>query len=280
MAWSLGGNGANTSYALGKLGVPVSLYSAVGADEFGSALRSKLQSAGVDVRLVGTMETATPGTVALVRVDGSRAFIHRPGASRLAGAQPLEFSAAFRNGATHFHLANVFALPAMRPHAAANLRAARAAGLTTSLDTGWDAKGEWLDVIGPCLPYTDVFLANEDEARILSGRDDPASAARFFRERGAGAAIVKLGARGCRLIADGFEFRAPAFDVPVADTTGAGDAFAAGFLAALHFGDSPREAARFANAVAALGVQALGGVAGLRDRAGTLDFLSKARELT
>jgi sugar/nucleoside kinase (ribokinase family) len=76
--------------------------------------------------------------------------------------------------------------------------------------------------------------------------------------------VVKLGALGCAVFDAAGELRVPAFDVAVVDTTGAGDCFAGAFLAALERGLGLAEAARFANAAAALAVQQLGATAGLR----------------
>ena len=261
----MGGNGANTAYALGLLGVPVRLLSAVGRDEPGGRLLAQLTSAGVDVSLVERLEPPTATTVALVHRGGDRLFLHRPGA--LTGA--LDFTPAMLEGIAHFHLGNPFALPRFRQHAGDTVRRARAAGLAVSLDAGWDALGRWLEDLGPCLPSTDLLFVNEEEARKLAGIDDVPAAAAKLRQLGAATVVVKRGARGCALYSADSELAVPAFDVPVVDTTGAGDCFAGGFLAALHRGWSLPAAARFANAVGALSVQKLGATTGLLSYAET-----------
>lgn len=261
---SLGGNGANTSYAIARLGAPVQLLGAVGADEFGDRAIAKLISAGVNVeRIERVADQPTATTVGLVNAAGARAFFHNPGVSRQAMAEPLEFPAALTAGYSHFHLANPFALPALRAHAGENLRQARAAGLTTSMDCGWDARGEWLTVAGPCLPGLDLLFVNQDEARHLSGSAEARTAARFFDEHGVHATVVKAGADGCFLFENGTETHVPAFRIEAVDSTGAGDCFAGGFLAALHHGLSTHEAARLANAAGALSVSRMGAVSGL-----------------
>jgi sugar/nucleoside kinase (ribokinase family) len=194
----------------------------------------------------------------------------------------------------------------MRRHAAECLRRAIAAGLTTSMDTGWDARGEWMRVLEPCLPGTGLLFVNEDEARMLTGASDFPAAARQLLAAGASTVVVKLAARGCAVfrgprraesahdpkhprpgVPDSLtgsrqipeeesRFEVPGFDVPVVDTTGAGDCLVAGFLAALHHGAGLREAARFANAVAALSVTGLGAAQGLLGYAETLDWMASA----
>lgn len=273
----LGGNGASAAYTLGLLGVPVRLLASAGRDAAGDSLLARLASAGVDLSAVARLETPTATTVALVNREGDRFFLHRAGASREAFAAPLEFSAALGQGWSHFHLGNPFGLPYMRRQAAEALERARAAGLTTSVDTGWDQEGRWLEDLGPCLPYTDVLFPNDAEARCLTGMQDVAAAAGRLRELGAGSVIVKLGAAGCAGFTPDGSFQVPAFNVQPRDTTGAGDCFVGGFLAALHRGWSWQEAARFANAVAALSVQRLGATTNLRSFEETERWMAQAR---
>ncbi len=260
---SLGGNGAATSFTLGKLGVPVRLLSMVGSDPSGDELLRRLESAGVDVSYVTRSEAPTAATIALVHHGGDRLFLHRPGASGAAFREPIEFTPEILRGISHFHLANVFALPLLRPHAAETLRRAKAVGLATSLDTGWDALGRWMEDLGPCLPSVDLLFVNESEARTLSGRSSIEEAAAALLDSGAGRVVVKLGAQGCAVFAGDEEFRAPAFPIEVVDTTGAGDCFAGGYLAALARGLSHGAAARYANAAGALSASHLGGVDGI-----------------
>lgn len=272
----LGGNGANTAYTAGMLGVPARLLSVAGRDAFGELALSTLRRAGVDLAFVGRSETPTATTVALVNASGDRMFLHRPGASGEAFTEPVEFGPAMVEGMSRFHLGNPFALPGMRRNAGETVRRARAAGLCVSIDTGWDALGRWMEDLGPCLPHTDLLFVNEDEGRRLSGEPDAPRAARRLRGAGPAVVVVKLGGAGCLVSGPGIEFHAPAFEVPVVDTTGAGDCFAGGFLAALVRGNSYQEAARFANAVAALTIQQLGASAGVRSWEETAGWMAAA----
>lgn len=273
---SFGGNGANTSFALARLGGTVRLIGLLGSDDAGANVFAQLAENGVDVTYVGRHQLPTPVTVVVVRSDAARSFLHRPGASRQAFAEPLEFTPDLIAGCSHFHLANPFAMPLMRAQSGDTLRRARAAGLTTSLDTGWDALGEWIEVIGPCLANLDLLFVNEEESEKLSGLADPRAGARFFRERGVGAVITKLGARGCLLALEGDFVTVPGFRIDAVDTTGAGDCFAGAFLAALQKHLNPVEAARLANAAGALSVQRPGATTGLLDYASTLQWMSRA----
>ncbi len=274
---SMGGNGANTSYALACLGVPVRLLSMVGDDHFGDEMLSGLGVVGVDTRAVIRARGATPTTIALVKSDGNRLFLHKPGISREAFPEPVEFTPQLLQGVSRYHLANPFALPAFRAHAAETLRRARAAGLQTSLDAAWDSRGKWIEDLGPCLPNVDVLFVNEEEARMLTGIEDPLAAAKKLREAGAGAVVVKLGAKGCAVFSGSEELRVPAFEIEVLDTTGAGDCFAGAYLAALQRGCPAGEAARMANAAGALSVRRVGAVGGLLSWEDTLDWMRTAK---
>jgi sugar/nucleoside kinase (ribokinase family) len=150
--------------------------------------------------------------------------------------------------------------------------------LTTSLDTGWDSMGRWGLDVDSCLPLVDLLFVNESEAEKLSGHREPDLAARALQQRGVVEVAIKLGGRGCVVYTETKRIAVPAFDIAAKDTTGAGDCFAGGFLAALHRGLDLRAAARLANAVGAMSVEHLGTVAGVRSWDETLSWIAKARE--
>lgn len=259
----IGGNGANTACALARLGIPARLIGLVGTDNAGDFVLAALESAGVDTRFVARSNLPTSSTVALVKPNGDRALLHRPGASRDAFKDRIELSEELTAGCSWFHLGNMFALPALRPRAAELIARARAQGLSISIDTGWDPRGEWMTVLAPCLDGADLLFVNEDEARELTGLANPTEAARALERHGVRTVVLKLGAAGCLVHSAGKSTASPGFRVNVVDTTGAGDTFAGGYLAALQRGFDHSEAARFANAVGALSVQKFGGTTNL-----------------
>jgi sugar/nucleoside kinase (ribokinase family) len=157
-----------------------------------------------------------------------------------------------------------------------SLRRARAAGLTTSLDTGWDVRGRWIEDVAACLPLLDLLFMNQDEARMLTGEPDPEQAARRMQSLGATDVVIKLGGQGCAVFTHDSASRYRAYEIEAVDTTGAGDCFVAGFLAALQEGKSYGEAAYFANAIGAMSVQSLGAATGIRSRAAVEMWLRTA----
>jgi sugar/nucleoside kinase (ribokinase family) len=270
----LGGNAANTCCAAAQLGRPARILARAGRDAFGAFCLARLKECGADTRWVELGEEPTASSVVLVQPGGARTFLHCPGASRVVFAGGFEFTPDLLEGVTHYHLANLFALPNLRPHVARQLRQARELGLATSLDTAWDSRGEWMQLLAPCLPHLDLLFVNEDEARMLTGTDDPPAVAKKFLEEGVGVLVMKLGARGSAVFTPNAEWFAPGFAVNAIDTTGAGDCFAGGFLAALHRGLPLAEAARVANAVGALVVQHAGATTGLRGWQATAALLA------
>jgi sugar/nucleoside kinase (ribokinase family) len=268
----LGGNGANTSYTLAMLGVPVRLRGAVGQDDFGARVLSRLRGVGVNLKEVARMPQSTATTVVLVAPDGSRSFLHSLGVSRDVFSTPGEFG----NGPGHFHLANIFSLPNMRRTGAETLATAIAAGWTTSLDTGHDTRGEWMAVLEPCLPNIQLLFANQAEALNISGCADLKSAAMVFLSRGVNTIVIKRGSDGCTIFDRDREILAPGFPIQTVDTTGAGDCFTGGFLAGLYKGGTLEDATRLANACGALSASQLGSVAGLRGYGETLEFAEQS----
>lgn len=258
MVEDMGGNGSNTAYALARLGVPVKVMGMVGRDERGERLLERLSGAGVDTSWVQRSEGPTTTTICVANRAGDRLFLQRPGSSLEAFAEPAEFTPALCAGASHYHQANLYSLANLRKHSAETMRRARAAGLTVSVDTGWAADGQWMQVLAPALPNTHLLFVNEDEARMLTGHTEPDAIARTLRDAGATDIALKLGARGCVLYTGSERIECAPFVVDVVDTTGAGDNFAAGFLAALYRGLSYAEAGRMANATGALSVTMLG----------------------
>ncbi len=259
----IGGNGSNTSIALSRLGVPVRLLAAVGLDDAGDKLLRILADAGVDTNGVERVTTPTAATVAIVNSGGDRKFFHRLGASAEAFRNGIRFTPALLDGMSHYHLASIFLMPHLRSNGAGFLASARKAGLTTSLDTNWDTEGRWMADLGPCLEDLDYVFLNEDEARMATGKSHPAAAAEVLLGRGARTVVIKLGGRGCAVFDGAREIRCPGYRVQVKDTTGAGDCYVAGFLAASLEGASLEEAGRFANACGALTVEQVGGANGV-----------------
>ncbi|HEU4754762.1 MAG TPA: carbohydrate kinase family protein, partial [Armatimonadota bacterium] len=225
----VGGNGPNTAGALGRLGAPVAVAGRVGDDLYGRFLLEHLDGWGVHTGSV-TRDPAHATGVTLVPVDstGERSFLHHFGANAHFGAEDLDWDLI--GGARHLHLTGFYVLPALDGEPAARVLAeARRRGLSTSVDVCWDRSGRWLELLRPCLPYTDLLMPSEEEGRRLTGCDEPEQMAARLHELGGRTVVLKLGERGCLYSGPEGVFSVPAYRVQVRDTTGAGDCFCAGF---------------------------------------------------
>jgi sugar/nucleoside kinase (ribokinase family) len=254
-----GGNSINTGIALARLGVGVRLAAALGEDRFGQFLRERVRAEGIDDSdLVALPGAKTSTSIVLVQATGERRFLHLRGVSAHFSEQHLDWTRV--EGARVFHYASAFALPAFDgAPLARTLQRAREIGCLTSVNICWDVQGRWLPLLEPALLCVDFIFPNREEGQQLTGETEPAAIARRLRGLGVKTVIVKLGAAGCYVESPQGAFISPGFPVHPVDTTGAGDCFAAGFLAALCRGQSLAEAARYANAAGALATLGLGG---------------------
>jgi sugar/nucleoside kinase (ribokinase family) len=254
-----GGNTINTGIALARLGVGVRVAAALGADRFGQFLRERVRAEGIDDSSLVTLAGAKTSTyIVLVEATGERRLLHLRGVSAYFSDQNLDWGLVA--GARFFHYASAFALPAFDgAPLERTLKHARELGCLTSVNICWDVQGRWLPLLQPALAHTDFIFPNREEGQQLTGESEPTAIARRLRSLGVKTVIVKLGAAGCFVESPEGTFTSPGFAVHPIDTTGAGDCFAAAFLAALCRGHSLGEAARFANAAGALATLGMGG---------------------
>jgi sugar/nucleoside kinase (ribokinase family) len=230
-ALSLGGSAAITSAAAARLGVPTSLVAAIGTDLFGDFVESEVAAAGVNTSTLLRVSQPTGISVTLSRGD-DRAILTAPGAIDALTAELILGTGAIVHAA-HVHVSSYFLQPALAETLPDLLAEARRAGATTSLDTNFDPTRRWLTPsLEAVLGMTDLFFPNHTEAAALSGRDAPGQAGRWLASRYGLAVAVKCGSAGAVLAHDDEVLQAVPPAVRVVDTTGAGDAFNAGFLAA------------------------------------------------
>ncbi|MFJ5632293.1 carbohydrate kinase family protein [Streptomyces goshikiensis] len=258
-----GGAGANAACWAARAGAPeVRLLARVGQESARWHERA-LVDAGVRPRLVIDPAEPTGTVVALVGKDTERTFLTDSGAAlRLT---PDDWAPALLDGAAHLHLSGyLFFADSSRELALVALRAATARGVPVSVDP---ASAGFLLTMGPrrfldAVAGAGVLLPNEDEARLLAGLPERSGAARAAVElsRRVPLVVVTRGAAGA-LVAEAGRIVAEvaAQAVEAVDSTGAGDAFTGGFLAARLAGADPAEAARAGCRTAAVAVTRLGG---------------------
>ena len=268
ISMQVGGDAANEALVLARLGHSPRLISAVGRDAAGDFVLGALSGAGVDVTSVARVAGLDTGiNVVLVRQDGERSFItSRTGSLRalsLSHILPLLEGPALE-GASVACLASLFVSPRLTlADTVRLLDALKSRGLTLCADTTRPKHGETAREARDALSRLDYFFPNLGEASALTGTDDPDAVADALLDCGVGCVAIKLGARGCLLARPGARQIVPACHAKrCVDTTGAGDTFAAAFIAALTEGRDPLACARFANAAASLCVESVGATAG------------------
>jgi len=293
----LGGAPANVAVGLARNGVSVGMHTLVGPDAFGEYVLLALEEEGIDIAAVGRHPSAKTG-VAFVSVaaDGARSFLffRHPSADMAIG--PAEVTADQITRARLFHLGS--STLSREPSRAATLRAvelAHAAGIPISIDPNlrahlWDDLDEARALLRPILARAEVVKISDDELEPLLGipvgehTPEAVMAAakeggRVLRALGCGIALVTLGDRGVWFDGPQGHGHVPAVATHIVDTTGAGDAFVAGFwcslMPALRAGTRPRsvELVQLRDAIAhgcLLGAEAvtkMGATAGVRREA-------------
>jgi sugar/nucleoside kinase (ribokinase family) len=261
---SPGGCGSNTAIGLCALGVKTALVAALGDDDAAFLVERYWERVGLDRRFVRHEKGIQTGTsVGLVDSRRQPRFIHATGANAHLGIDSLPVDGIIGTGARALHIAGYFVLPGLLdPRLRQVLAKARRAGLCISLDVVNSPHMDDPSMLWLCLPEIDIFLCNAVEAQRITGEPDALQAAKYLRRRGAHAVVVKLGAEGCWLESQEYSQAVPGLPASVVDTTGAGDAFCAGLIAALlNKADLP-QACEAGNAAGRRMVSTLGAVAG------------------
>ena len=256
-----GGSAANVAAWLARTRVPVALVGRVGDDAAGRQAAAELRALGVEAHLAVDRERATGTCVVLVEPGGERSMLPDAGAN--AGLAAGDLPEALLAPGRHLHVAGYALLrTGSREAARAAIARALAHRMTVSVDpssaaplaaAGAAAFLGWASGAGLLLP-------NADEVAVLAGEEDPQRAARELAAAAGAEVVVTLGAGGA-LWTDGTRVeRSAAVRVAGrADTTGAGDAFTAGLLAARLAGERPRRALAAGNRLAAEAVASRGG---------------------
>lgn len=261
--FQIGGCAANTGIALARLGLATEVIGAVGDDWLGRMILDALTRESIvtdSIARVGHERTSM--TIVNVAGDGERSFLHYRGANRRLTVGNISKSRLVE--ARLVHIGGTFLLPGLDGDGITEiLRRAKTMGKVTSLDTAWDTSGRWLELIDSSLPYIDILVPSIEEAREISGEREPQSITQFFQSRGVQIVALKMGKDGCYVRQGADEIRLAGPNVDVKDTTGAGDAFAGGFLAGYLNGYDLRRCAQLATTVAACCITSVGATAGL-----------------
>jgi sugar/nucleoside kinase (ribokinase family) len=254
-----GGSAANTAAALSRLGVDCAFVGSVGDDTFGRLAVESLAEAGVGIEAVQVTDgSPTVTVIAVVKPDGDRLIYVWPPTRGAHGALRPETALDAAAGARWLHVSGIcLRVSPAREALLAVMTEAQTRGIPVSFDLnlrlenwGWD--DGFRDIVESALERSDLVMgAASDEVVPLAGIDDPVEAARSLATDDR-LVIARLGADGAVACSAAGTVAASGFQVPVADTLGAGDAFNAGFIAARLRGADVAGSLEWGNAVAAL----------------------------
>jgi sugar/nucleoside kinase (ribokinase family) len=225
---TLGSSTALCAANIAKLGLKVGFCGKVGDDEDGRFVLRELQARGIDTDFCVTDPRVETGITLSLNWGCDRALVTVLGA--IGAFSAADFDPDVLKTAGHIHVGSFFLQAALRRDLPGIFKAAHSLGLTTSLDAGWDDSGAWDFGIRDVLPHTDIFFPSETEALNVTGKSSVEDAAAELADL-CGAAVIKRGKLGACCVSRGKLCQTLSYeDVPVVDTTGAGDSFNAGFI--------------------------------------------------
>lgn len=280
----VGGAESNVAIALARLDIEVSWVSSVGTDELGKLVVDRIRAEGVDVTHVA-YDFASTGLYLREQAPlGPRAHYYRRGsaASTLA---PGAFDANILTGADFVHITGVTA--ALSESCAEYLlwvaQEAEQRNVRVSFDVNYRSRlwsnTEARAYFERLLPHVDLLFASDEEARVVWQDVPEKQVLDVLADYGPREVLLKHGARGCSARIDGERLDTAGFQVKAVETTGAGDAFAAGYLAACLWGHSATERLRTANALGAFNVLGYGDYESLPSRTELDAFLNNRTDM-
>lgn len=253
-----GGSAANVAAGLARLGHHVRFIGQIGDDEDGRFLLEAFKKAGVSTQGIVTLaEYATPACLVVVEESGDHLIIVLPRDSDVHRLQKPDLSGVTEARAIHIG-------PSHTEVARRAAARARAAGVPVFYAPGGLAQAVGRAQLRPVMELVDVLFVNRSEAAALTDRSTPAQAILALLEEGPAVVVGTGGAKGALLATGDGLTQIPAIPTPERrDTTGAGDAFAAGFIAGRLRGLDWEAAAHIGSATAALKIRHLGARVGL-----------------
>ncbi|WP_109466895.1 sugar kinase [Albibacillus kandeliae] len=276
-----GGDTSNCAIAAARQGARVGYITHVGADTFGDSFMQLWAEEGVDTSGIRQRPDAHTGVYFVTHGPDGHQFSYFRAGSASSRMGPADLPVAALKSAKILHVSGISqAISDSAADAAFEaIDIVRAAGGKVSYDTNLRLKlwslARARAVIHSAMTRCDIALPGLDDARQLTGLDDPDAIADFYLGLGAGVVALTLGAEGTLVATPDERRRIVGRQVKAVDATAAGDTFDGAFLARIVAGDTPFDAAAYANAAAALSTQGYGAVAPMPRREAVLKFLSE-----
>jgi sugar/nucleoside kinase (ribokinase family) len=259
---TLGSSSAIFAHNLASLGNTVGFSSSVGADPLGEICLKRLGGSGVDLSGVRHMAGKMTGITVILPQGKKRYILTYPGTMFEMSGKDLDLDYIF--SAKHLHVSSYFLQKGLQASLPEIFCKAKAAGLTTSLDTNDDPDDRWAPELDQLLMHVDVLLPNSREACKLAGVDDVVHAAELLSQK-VPIVVVKAGSQGALATTSNVRLQAAPPVVDAIDFVGAGDSFDAGFIHEFIRGKALEDCLKFGNIVGALSVTRPGGTEAFRE---------------
>jgi ribokinase len=263
-----GGSSANTLSALGRLGIECGFIGKIGSDEEAGLILDAFKQDGVDINGITTSEGKSGSVFAFVDEEGERSMYVNPGVNESLLVKDLDI--AYMRSARIIHISSFAGERSLEtikkiPEMKGESKLTFAPGFLSS---------RGIDFLRPILEVCEILFLNEEEAFSLT-RKSPRDAGIFLRSLGVKEVVITLGKRGCATVDEEGTKVVRGVDGEVADTTGAGDAFAAGFLYGELQGFGAQISSKIGHFVASRCIQRVGAREGLPDKRAIDTFLGK-----
>lgn len=256
-ALAIGSSSAIFACGAARLGLKVAFIGLYGDDLFGQFMLAEMQQRGVDTSPVIVVPGNATGLSVILNRGVDRAILTYPGLIPAFRAEDIP--EALLSQARHLHVASYFLQTGLQPGLPRLFERARAAGMTTSLDTNYDPAELWSGV-ETLLPLTNIFLPNELEICSLTGSMSAKQAVQRLSDK-VETLAVKLGSQGAMAWREGQAVKVNTLPVRIVDTVGAGDSFDAGFIYGYLQGWPLEKSLRLAAVCGALSLRGAGGTA-------------------
>jgi len=254
----MGGSACIFACQCAKLGLSTTGVGSIGNDSFGAFMMDCLKGDGVDTSNIRKNQEKTALTLCLNKTGGDRSILTYMGAMDTVQGPWIE---ELLPQTRHLHICSYYLLKTLQQAYPDILKKAKSLGVTVSLDTNWDPEETWDGGIRDILQYVDIFLPNENELMLITGKPNVQAALEY-----AGNLVpiiaVKCGEDGAYAYCKGKTYKHGAMKITVADTVGAGDSFNGGFIYGYLNGLSMDDCLKAGTTCGSLNASKAGGTAG------------------
>lgn len=278
-----GGDTSNFLMAAARQGVQTAYFTQIGQDAFGDAFVKLWESEGVDTSYVNRLPDAHTGLYFITYTEKGHEFSYFRAGSAASKMTPADVPETLLAGAKLLHISGISQAISNSACDAVfeAVKIAKKNKVTVTYDPNIRLKLWSIEraraIINATVPYCDIFMPSLEDAEALTEMNKAEAIADYYHSIGVSIVILKLGKDGVMVSAGGKKEMIPGYVVETVDQTGAGDTFDGAFCARYLKGASPVEAARYANAAAALSTRGYGAVSPIPMEKEVEEFLTSQK---